>query len=218
MFCRVDILERDAYTRGRGYFSWTWHVSRKKHPWTKFWREREIRGFSFLGRLPGFLFTRAKNDRKESSLWKRDLSFSLLFYLSFSFFHSSPFFLSTWSLISLVSKVRIPEENFFLRSPPRYLVSCLQRSRLSTLLNLNESFLTFILEIIVISTRVSIRQHMLERRKERKKERNPSSNKLVSNEWEELEDETRHPSKFSPRVSRLGVEWNSNRREPFPWN
>lgn len=45
-----------------------------------------------MGRLPGFLFTRAKNDRKESSLWKRDLSFSLLFYLSFSFFHSSPFF------------------------------------------------------------------------------------------------------------------------------
>lgn len=70
-------------------------------------------------------------------------------------------------------------------------------------------------EIIVIPT---IRQHVLERRKERKKERSPSSNKLVSNEWEELEDETRHPSKFSPRVSRLGVEWNSNRREPFPWN
>lgn len=22
-------------------FSWTWHVSCKKHPWTKFWRERE---------------------------------------------------------------------------------------------------------------------------------------------------------------------------------
>lgn len=215
MFCRVDILERDAYTRGRGYFSWTWHVSRKKHPWTKFWREREIRGFSFLGRLPGFLFTRAKNDRKESSLWKRDLSFSLLFYLSFSFFHSSPFFLSTWSLISLVSKVRIPEENFFLlgiwfhayndRDYRRYLIWMKVFLRLLYSRH----------EIIVIPT---IRQHVLERRKERKKERSPSSNKLVSNEWEELEDETRHPSKFSPRVSRLGVEWNSNRREPFPWN
>lgn len=218
MFCRVDILETDAYTRGRGYFSWTWHVSRKKHPWTKFWREREIRGFSFLGRLPGFLFTRAKNDRKESSLWKRDLSFSLLFYLSFSFFHSSPFFLSTWSLISLVSKVRIPEENFFLRSPPRYRFRAYNDRDYRRYLIWMKVFLRLLYsrhEIIVIPT---IRQHVLERRKERKKERSPSSNKLVSNEWEELEDETRHPSKFSPRVSRLGVEWNSNRREPFPWN
>lgn len=142
--------------------------------------------------------------------------FFFTFILPFLFFFSLvPFF--PFDLIVDFSRLESqnPGRKLF---PPRYLVSCLQRSRLSTLLNLNESFPTFILEIIVISTRVSIRQHVLERRKERKKERSPSSNKLVSNEWEELEDETRHPSKFSPRVSRLHVEWNSNRREPFPWN
>lgn len=145
--------------------------------------------------------------------------FFFTFILPFLFFFSLvPFF--PFDLIVDFSRFESqnPGRKLFPPVASSVSISCLQRSRLSTLLNLNESFLTFILEIIVISTRVSIRQHVLERRKERKKERSPSSNKLVSNEWEELEDETRHPSKFSLRVSRLGVEWNSNRREPFPWN
>lgn len=199
-------------SRGRGTF-------RAKNILGRSFEERERFGDShFWDGCQDFCLQERKMTERSRPFGKGTFLFHFYSTFPFLFFTRPLFFLSTWSLISLVSKVRIPEENFFLRSPPRYLVSCLQRSRLSTLLNLNESFLTFILEIIVISTRVSIRQHMLERRKERKKERSPSSNKLVSNEWEELEDETRHPSKFSLRVSRLGVEWNSNRREPFPWN
>lgn len=66
-----------------------------------------------MGRLPGFLFTRAKNDRKESSLWKRDLSFLLSF--SVIFFSLLPFHLIVDFSRLETRLVRIPEENFFLR-------------------------------------------------------------------------------------------------------
>lgn len=160
----------------------------QKHPWTNLSNRRDSH---FLGRLPGFLLTSAKNNRK------RDLSFY--------FFHSS-------ALISLSLSLDLgnsSSDNVFLRNWSTPAAFSFDRV-LRTIATINDAYRLIWIKLIssnrnrltlsFVCTRILIEITM------RNSKTRGGGTFVVRGTFDR---------KFSTRISRLAL---NGTREPFSWN